>query len=702
MKGIPMNSETTAAVAPVGATAPAATKRPMREDDLLELVWIADPQISPDGTFVAFTRVEVDRKEDSYRTSLWLVPTAGGEARALTSGPRDSQPRWSPDGRRLAFTRKPDAEKPPQIHVLPMDGGEAAAITSLDKGASSAAWSPNGQRIAFSSEANPLIDDPKPEKPKHEPARVVTRPVFRENDVGFYDLDHLQHVWVVDASGGTPRQLTAGKFAEGAPRWSRDGEWILFVSDRRDEPWFGIDESHLYAVSPDLESPTAGAGLQLVVDYRGPVMGFAEADNGRFATIGAVLPDTPHSYDQMSLLLHSGAWPMQMPAVVHATRKYAWGEGINSDQHPPRGGGAVPFAFSAGGDALLAQATREGSAMLVRVDVTRGEEMELTPRGRDLIAGTASADGRMWALTLGSVERPADLYALDTQTGELTRLVAPNEKLFAEVELGSVEEFSYPSFDGERIQGWIVKPPHFDPAKKYPLVMEIHGGPHTAYGHGFFHEFHVLAGAGNVVFYPNPRGSTGYGWEFANVIQFRFPGDDAKDLLAGVDAILALGYVDPKRMGVTGGSGGGLLTNWLITQTDRFAAACTQRCVSEWASMMYSADFAMYVPIWFRKQPFQDPAEYAALSPITHVERITTPLMIIHSEEDWRTPIGQGEVMFRALKFLRRPVVMVRFPGENHELSRSGTPSRRVQNQQHIRKWFDHWLAGKKTEEYGV
>lgn len=697
-----MNAPPSATLSAAETPSATATKRPMREDDLLDLVWIADPQMSPDGRFVAFTRVEVDRKEDTYRTSLWLVATAGGEARSLTSGPRDSQPRWSPDGRRLAFARKADAEKPAQLHVLPMDGGEASALTSLEKGASNAAWSPDGKRIAFTSETNPAIDDPKPEKPKHERARVVTRPVFRENDVGFYDVEHLQHVWVVDASGGAPRPLTRGKYAEGVPRWSRDGRWVLFTSDRRDEPWFGLEEARVYAVSPEIEQPTDGSDLKLVTDDRGPVAALAESHDGRIVTIGAVLPETPHSYDQLNLLLHSGAWPMPGPKVAHATCRYAWGEGVNSDQHPPRGGGTVPLAFSADGRALFAQAAREGSALLVRVDLETGEERELTPRGRDLIAGTCSADGRGWALTLGSVERPGDLYALDAVTGALTKLVAPNEKLFAEVQLGSVEEIQYASFDGQIVHAWIVKPPGFDPTERYPLVIEIHGGPHTAYGHGFFHEFHVLAGAGNVVLYANPRGSTSYGWEFANVIQFRFPGDDAKDLLAGADAMVARGYVDPKRIGVTGGSGGGLLTNWLITQTDRFAAACTQRCVSEWASMMHSADFAMFLPIWFRKQPFQDPAEYAALSPVTHVERITTPLMIIHSEDDWRTPIAQGEILFRALKYLKRPVVMVRFPGENHELSRSGCPSRRVQNQQHIRKWFDHWLHGKPSEEYGV
>jgi dipeptidyl aminopeptidase/acylaminoacyl peptidase len=698
-----MNPDTaTAGAGAEAATGAAAARRPMTEDDLLDLVWVADPQISPDGARVAFTRVHVDRAEDGYATAIWIADAAGGGARPLTSGPRDGQPRWSPDGRRLAFTRAAEKGKPAQLFVLPMDGGEATPLTKLEKGAGSPAWSPDGRRIAFLSATNPALDDPKQEKPKNEPGRIVTKPVFRENDSGFIDWDHRDHVWVVEAAGGEPRQLTTGRFAEGAPRWSRDGRAIRFVSDRRDEPWFGLEESRLWEVAPDLEAPTDGAALTKLAEYRGPVVAFVEASDGRIATIGAELPDEPHAYDQWDVLLHSGARPMTKPRVANANRDYAFGEGVNSDQHPPRGGGETPFAFAADGRAILAAGAREGSSMLLRVDLADGSIHELTPRHHDLIAGTVSADGRRWALTLGGLDRPGDLYRLDVATGTLERLYAPNAALFECLALGEVEEFRCRSFDGATIHGWIVKPPGFDPARKYPLVLQIHGGPHTAYGHGFFHEFHQLAGAGYVVLFTNPRGSTSYGWEFAHAIQYRYPGDDAKDLLCAVDEVVGRGYVDGKRIGVTGGSGGGLLTNWLIAQSDRFAAAVTQRCVSEWASMMQSCDFAMFLPFWFRSQPWQDPKEYAERSPFTYVERITTPLLILHSEEDWRTPIAQGEFLFRALKQMKRPVAMVRFPGESHELSRSGAPSRRVQNQQHIRRWFDRWLMGREAPEYGV
>lgn len=691
--------------APAEPSAPAA-RRPLRAEDLLDFVWVADPQISPDGTRVAFTRVHVDRGEDAYASSIWVVPTAGGDARRLTAGTRDSQPRWSPDGSRLAFVRGgAGKDDPAQIWVLPMAGGEAEPLTRLAKGAGSPAWSPDGRRIAFTSGTNPALDDAKADKPKNEPARIVTRPVFRENGSGFIDFEHRPHVWVVDAAGGAPRQLTTGRFAEGGPRWSRDGRWILCVSDRRDEPWFELPASRLYAVAPDLAAPTDGADLVPVLDHPGPVLAWEELADGRFVTLGGELTGPPHAYDQWDVLVHGaagGAWPLAPATVVNADRDHALGEGVNSDQHPPKGGGQLPLAATPDGRAVFVGGARHGASLLLRIDAADGSVHALTGPDRDLVVGTCTPDAGRWAVTLGSVERPGDLYLLNAATGALTLLYAPNEALFAGIELGAVEELWYPSFDGTPIHGWIVKPPGFDPARRYPLVLEIHGGPHTAYGVGFFHEFHVLAGAGYVVLYTNPRGSTSYGWDFANSIQYRFPGDDATDLMHAVDAVVARGYVDPARLGITGGSGGGLLTNWIITRTPRFAAAVTQRCVSEWASMMYSADFAMFLPYWFRKQPYEDPQEYLDRSPVTFAAAITTPLMIIHSEEDWRTPIGQGEAMFRALKHQRKPVVMIRFPGESHELSRSGAPSRRVQNQAHIRKWFDRWLLGVEAPEYGV
>jgi dipeptidyl aminopeptidase/acylaminoacyl peptidase len=296
-----------------------------------------------------------------------------------------------------------------------------------------------------------------------------------------------------------------------------------------------------------------------------------------------------------------------------------------------------------------------------------------------------------------------DLHVLDTASGRLVQLTRFNEPLFSELDLTAPEEITYRSFDGREIQAWVQKPPGFDGRRKYPLILDIHGGPHAAYGFTFDHEFQWMAARGYVVLYPNPRGSTSYGQEFANLIQHHYPGDDFKDLMAGVDELVRRGYVDERRLGITGGSGGGVLTNWGITQTHRFAAAVSQRSIADWSAWWYAADFTLFTPTWFRAAPFQDPADFAARSPITHIAEVTTPLMLIEGEADLRTPPGAGgEQMFRALKYLHRPVVMVRFPGETHELSRSGRPWHRVERLQHIVRWFDKYLLGKPTDLYDV
>ena len=687
----------------------------MLETDLLKLTWIADPQISPDGRRVAYTRVTVDAAADSYETGLWIVESAGGTPRALTFGLRDAQPRWSPDGTRLAFVRGAAEGKPPQLHVLPMQGGEAVRLTDLPKGAASPAWSPDGARIAFLSGTDPAADgttsaefeEREKLKPKKEPARIVTRPFFRLDNQGFYDFTHPDHLWIVDArGGGAPRQLTAGPYVESAPAWSRDGQRILFLSDRRPEPWHGPEDQDLYAVSVDrpenrTQPATDHDGIMMVGDVRGPILAFHEGPGGAILATGLLLEEPPRSYDQGELFLLTAPWPSRAPRVLTAQHDFEVGDStIGSDQHPPRGGGAMPLAFAPDGRQAYMAIGRHGAQMLARVGLADGAIEELTDAGHEVISGSATPDASKFALVLGSPERPGVLYAFDPATRALTNLVDPNAPLFAGARLGAVEEIWVPSFDGTRIQAWIVKPPDFDPKQKYPLVLEIHGGPHTAYGMGFYHEFHVLAEAGYVVLYPNPRGSTTYGQAFGNVIQFEYPGDDYKDLLACVDHVIGLGYVDPQRLGITGGSGGGLLTNWAITQTDRFKAAITQRCVAEWESFWYSADFTQFSNTWFRTPPYEDDSDFKRRSPVALAGRITTPLLILHSEEDWRTPIAQGEAMYRALIAQKKTAVMARFPGEGHELTRSGAPSRRVQNQQLIRRWFDKWLKGAEVRDF--
>jgi dipeptidyl aminopeptidase/acylaminoacyl peptidase len=345
--------------------------------------------------------------------------------------------------------------------------------------------------------------------------------------------------------------------------------------------------------------------------------------------------------------------------------------------------------------------TAHGQSNLIRFGIGTGHADSLTTGDHDIVAYTATPDGQRFALTISDAAHIGDLYSLDPASHALTQLTHVNDSLWSELRVPAPERITYRSFDGTPIEAWVYKPPDFEAGKRYPLILNIHGGPHAAYGNTFFHEATVMAARGYVVLTPNPRGSTSYGEHFGNIIQYHYPGDDYRDLMIGVDTLVARGYIDPQRMGVTGGSGGGLLTNWVVGHTHRFAAAVSMRSIADWAAWWYSADFTLFTPSWFREPPFRDPVDYARRSPITYIEQVTTPLMLIEGEADSRTPSGSGGMtMFRALKALHRPTVMVSFPGETHELSRSGKPRHRVERLAHILNWFDKYLQNKSVAEY--
>ena len=695
----------------------AAPKRPIAETDLYAFRWIASPQISPDGAKIVYTLVTVNAKHDNYETSLWVIPASGGAARPLTSGPHDSSPRWSPDGRTLAFLRASEQKnkdgKPQsaQIYLLSMEGGEARPLTDIPKGAGGLAWAPDGQSIAFLSTTLPKDFDKKPDNKKdakeeeESDVRVIVKAAYRMNGEGYLEPDRPSHIWTVPlpkipAGSEKATQITTGEFSESDIVWSPDGSKIYFTSNRVREPYYEPPHDEMYAVK------AAGGDIAKVAGIDGSIHAISlSPDGGHIAFVGSLnrgdgLPQ--RSYSQPDLFVVAMG-PDAAPKNLTAAYDFDIGGGVGGDQAPPRGSGPSKPYWSADGRSIFVDSAEEGRANLKRIDAKTGKVESLTGGDQNVFSYSATPDGSKAAVLVSTPTNIGDLFVLDGASGRLERLTHINDELFAKLNLAEPETIWYKSFDGRRIQAWVQRPPDFTPGKKYPLILDIHGGPHSAYGYTFDHEFQWMAAKGYIVLYPNPRGSTSYGQEFGNLIQYAYPGDDFKDLMAGVDELIARGWVDPAKLGVTGGSGGGVLTNWTIGHTTRFKAAVSQRSIADWRDFWYTADFTLFTPFWFRGAPWEQEADFKARSPITYVDKIATPLMLIEGESDFRTPPGAGgEQMFRALKYLKKPVVMVRFPGETHELSRSGKPVHRVERLQHIVAWFDKYLEGQDIHAYDI
>jgi len=745
-----------------------AQKRNITEKDLWDFVWIGDPQVSPDGSRVAFVRVTVNDKKEGYNTSIWSVnlesgrprpesgsasqaerregapaPSAGEPPRQLTKGDHDTTPRWSPDGKFLAFLRSTEKDgkpEPPQLAVLPMTGGDSFVFTDLPKGTGNPAWAPDGKSIAFTSETNaedlakqkkkkseekskkPVAGNGDP-GPRSTPAataspatdehesdvHVITRAVYRQDNEGYIDPKHPTHIWVVSAPNSAeekvkPRQLTNGRFDEGDAIWSKDGSQIYFTSSRIDEPYYELPRTDLYSVASAGGKPVKITTIDLNTQF-GPGGGaLALSPDGRQVAFVAATNQPINSYTEPDLWVLDLS-PNAKPRNLTADFDFDIDGFIIGDSAPPRAGGLNKPIWTVDGKGLIEVYSKEGRRNLALFDVATGNATDLTSGNHGVMSFRATPDVSKLVYVISTPTRVNDLFVLDRATSGTSpkQLTNINDELFSKLNLTDPEEIWYNSFDGKRIQTWVQKPPGFDPHKKYPLILNIHGGPHVAYGFIFDHEFQWMAAKGYVVLYPNPRGSISYGQEFGNVIQYHYPGDDYKDLMAGVDEAIKRGYIDDKKLGVTGGSGGGLLTNWVVGQTGRFGAAVAQRDIASWENWWYTGDFTLFQPNWFRAPPFEDPDEYRARSPISYITNVKTPMMFILGEADYRTlPGAGGEQMFRALKFRKIPTVMVRFPNESHELSRSGQPWHRVERLQHIVGWFDHWLMGVAKPEYEV
>ena len=697
--------------------------RTPRPEDLYDLRVPTDLELSPDGRFVAFSVKSVAPGKDGYRSSLWLAPADGSApARQLTVGSKnDAAPRWSPDGRTIAFlsdrgavlqaggggAKAGKAEAPKeggtQVWLLPFaDGGEARQLTDLPKDAEGLAWSPDGRRLAVVSAATSTEPERKAErKPADPPApdtRLIDTLLYQFNGAGFIH-EKFSRLWIVDVASGDAELLTRGDHHDTDPRWSPDGRQIAFVSDRHPNADLGW-RTDIYVVnvtSRAVRLLSSGRGRQ---QWGGPSW---SPDGAWIAAIG--------TRDwKKGVLEQASVWRLRV-RDGHAENLIEGSDleaaaGMNSDLV---GGALTRPAWMADGRWLVFAAPVEGSFELWRIEI-EGRRLERLTRGRHYLgrqhlAPVARGGARLAAVRTMATAAP-DVVVGDIPTGRLggsetvelravsdlmgeawkgIRLVAPQER--------------WHEVDGRRIQGWFYPSPASSKRSPAPVVVEIHGGPATLYGWSLMWEWQVLAANGISVYACNPRGSQGYGQAFltANVADW---GDGPmSDVLGGLDALVDDGLVDPDRMGVTGGSYGGYLTSWIVGHTDRFKAAVTCRSVNDMISQMLSGDiggptFGLYE---YGVQPWEDWDLYRRHSPLTYATNVTTPLLIQHAEKDLRCTITQAEELFAVLRSLRRTVRLMRVPDESHELTRSGTPFRRVDNLRLIDEWFRHFLVEGKT-----
>jgi dipeptidyl aminopeptidase/acylaminoacyl peptidase len=717
------------------STAMVAQKRNITEKDIFAFTWIGDTQLSPDGSRAIYVQTTVNAKRDGYDTALYLLDTSQPmlPARRLTNGPHDGQPRWSPDGTQIAFTRaleKDGKPLPSQLYLLSLAGGEPVQVSAIEKGVGSPQWAPNGSYIAALSET-PIVPEPKTEKKdggkteEHKSdVRIITKAVYRNNGSGYLDTKDVEQLYLfkmaeVGAKPVAARQMTAGRFSVDGFAWHPSSSHIYYMSEHVDEPYFDLPHNEIYMVDVSSEgAPDGGKATPssvLVAKLTFDASGLAISPDGkRVAFHGEDQPlAKPRSHQQADLFVMdidpTQTAPLR-PRNLTANYDYEVGGGVGGDNTAPRGGGRGALVWTSDGKSIIDMVGKQGSALLVSIDASTGAVKELTAEKQAVVGFCAKLDGTKMLALISTPIRVGDLFSVATDgSKQQTQLTDVNKALFSQLNLTMPEDMQVTptanpkDIGGSKIESFVQLPPDFDKTRKYPLILNIHGGPHSAYGWVFDHEMQWMAAKGYVVVYPNPRGSTTYGQQFANVIQHNYPGDDFLDLMDCVDAVVKLGYVDQKKMGVTGGSGGGLLTDWTVTHTNRFKAAVAQRDITDWSNWWYTADFTLFQPTWFEGAPFDKVDEFKKYSPITYVTNIQTPMMFILGEADYRTPpTGGGEDFFRALKYRKIDTVMVRFPGESHELSRSGQPWHRVERLENIVNWFDKYLMGMPEPQYDI
>ncbi len=647
-------------------------------DHFMDLERVGGPQISPDGSRIVYTRSRVDIMADQWDSDLWLMNADGSRARFLTKG---SDPRWSPDGTRIAYLAPQDPGGP-QIFVRWMDAeGATSQVTHVTETPTSMKWSPDGSRIAFimlvPDRETWQIDMPTPPTGAEwtETPRLVTRRHFRQDRVGFMK-EGFTHLFAVPADGGTPRRITSGEWNVGARfsginfgntiDWSPDGSTIVFDGFRDgDGPEF-FNMNHIYAA--DVATGNVRQLTRETGNWTGPVV---SPDGRTVAFTGYdAIRQTYHTSEMYSVSVNGGAMRKMSGEFDRDVGAMFWS------------GDSRGVYFTAGdrGTQNIHYATTGGRVTAV----TQGTHM----LGLSSVSPTGVAVG-----TLTSPSKPGDVVRvdLDRGRGNITQLTRVNDDVLAGKRLAQVEEIWYRSTDNTDVQGWIVKPPDFDPDRHYPLILHIHGGPHGMYNVGFNYSYQNFAANDYVVLYTNPRGSTGYGTEFGNAIDDAYPSVDHEDLMAGVDSLVGRGYIDTSKLFVTGCSGGGVLSSWAIGQTERFAAAAVRCPVINWISFAGTADVIDWAYNRFKGYFWDDPTRWLEHSPIMHVGKVKTPTLLMTGELDLRTPMSQTEEYYAALQTLGVPTALLRFNEEFH--GTSSKPSNFMRTQLYIMSWFRRYSA---------
>lgn len=673
---------------------------PLLPSDLYRFRWASDPRLSPDGSNIAYVITTPEEKGKKYRSELWIVPTApspgapeklGG--RRFTSGPRDRAPRWSPDGKVLAFVSDRSGEA--QIWLIRSDGGEAAQLTRQPGGSGDPVWSPDGKSIAFV--AGVPMDEPArpgagsgPGEAKSD-VRVYGRLKYKANGKGLWDGKFAQ-VFVVTVPDGGAKQITTGPYDCSAPAWSPDSSSLAFSANRAADP-DRTPSSDIWVVA------AAGGGPRKLTRSEGPAEQPTWSPDGRFIAFYGHRNQYRGATNTHIQVVSTSApgEPVDLLDGWDASVGVDVGSDMMSSTTPPphwsQDGAYIYFLASTRGAADL---YRVRSALPVGNGAKGAMPERLTDDQHVLYALSMSPDAGLLAAARATFTNPGDIHVFRARAGgagyDHSRLTDINLWLRKRA-LAVPEELGCAGPDGDNVPGWIMRPPSSGQGSRHPLVLEIHGGPHTAYGYAFFHEFQVLCGAGIGVLFTNPPGSTGYGQAYTAATHHDWGGRDFRALMAAVERAAGIDWVDPDRIGVTGGSFGGYMTNWIITQTGRFAAAVTQRSTCNRYSQFGTSDIGYYTGDFeFKGNPWDEPDFYLSRSPITHVNNVTTPLLLIHSENDLRCPVEQAEQFYTALRWLGRTAELVRFPDEHHELSRSGQPIHRVERLDRITGWFVRYL----------